>query len=67
MKYNTLLFEEKLQKLKKKAKELQIKNMETNKYKKNKPLNHNSAKKDVHPSKWVKETVFPLFASDYSF
>ena len=52
MKYNTLLFEEKLQKLKKKAKELQIKNMETNKYKKNKPLNHNSAKKDVMKEKY---------------
>ena len=46
MNFNTLLFEQKLQKLKIKAKELQNKNKEINNYK-TKPLNRNSEKKDV--------------------
>ena len=46
MNFNKLLFEQKLQKLKKKAKELQIKNKEMNKYK-TKPLNQNLEKKDA--------------------
>ena len=46
MNFNTLLFEQKLQKLKKKAKELQKKNNEMNKYK-IRPLNHNTEQKDA--------------------
>ena len=63
MKFNTLLFEEKLLKLKKKAKELQIKNKEMNKYK-TKPLNHISERRDVISEKSKKNRKYLKIKTD---